>query len=985
MSAPDPAIPEKARRARHVPSIQFQDAAAAAAALRRILPRLSDSLAAALPELLSESPDPDSALIFLERFLQQCSGSLQMFERNHALAHYALLVGGHSRYLSETLIQGPELLPALIKERNLDRSFSHEDFEQSLARFRTRGFESDISLLLARFKKREYIRIMLRDVLKLAPLAETTAEISALTDVLISDAWREAGSRLQRRFGSPQHVDAAGRLADTPFTVLSLGKLGGNELNYNSDVDLLYIFGGGQEPLQAPLSNREYFIRLAQEVTGILSQLTREGAVFRIDLRLRPQGNEGELAISLPHALQYYAARAHDWEKQALIKLRYSAGDRRLARDFLHGVQQWVYTEEVNFAAVKTALSAREKILQHRLHQPGLGGLAQGTDVKIDAGGIRDIEFLVQCLQRVYGGKEPWLRSRGTLFALQKLHDKGHISGKEFHELSCAYEFLRHLEHRMQLRQGQQTHRLPSEGPELLVLQRAMEGYTPGEDQVLDLPAAVRQRMAEVTEIYQRVVYHQNVRSQADPADGAFELHNAPEAGLAEQSNQQILERLSLDAPALYELAGRSDLSAQARRNLFRFLSAAFTSSERYAAVVRQPEAVAYALPLFEVSDYLTDILVRHPAEITTLSDLRHSAGGGESALFDAAGDESLPPDPVFDYLAIPGAAPAEKLALLRQHYRHRMFEAGAKDLAALRDVGESLQETSHAADGAIAAAFGIAGAPAGLAVLAVGRLGSSEFDLLSDADLIFVCQENADRLGLNKAAEQLMQTLSAYTRDGMVFPVDGRLRPHGSQGELLMCPAQFETYLAQEAQPWESLMYSKARWVAGSPELAARVLASREALFQKMAADVGFSSAVCEMRSRLETPEEREINLKTSPGGAYDLDFLAAYLHIRHQAGEKNGSLRARLARCVSAGWISGEEGKTLDAAAELLRTVEHIVRLVVGRARKSLPANEHACQLTEKLTAQILGREFAEGLEAELRQTMQAVRTIFSRYIPA
>jgi glutamate-ammonia-ligase adenylyltransferase len=299
--------------------------------------------------------------------------------------------------------------------------------------------------------------------------------------------------------------------------------------------------------------------------------------------------------------------------------------------------------------------------------------------------------------------------------------------------------------------------------------------------------------------------------------------------------------------------------------------------------------------------------------------------------------------------------------------------------------VEESLWETSRSADGAIAAAFGIAGAPAGFAVLAVGRLGSSEFDLLSDADLIFVCEESADRLALIKATEQMVQVLSAYTRDGMVFPVDGRLRPHGSQGELLMCPTQFETYFAQEAQPWEALMYSKARWVAGSQELANRVLAARDVLFQRMADDAGFAGAVHEMRARLDAQEERELNLKTSPGGAYDLDFLSAFLLIRHHAQEKNGSLRTRLARCTAAGWFNREEPKTLDAAAELLRTVEHIVRLVVGRARKSLPATEHARLITEKLTAQILGREFPEGLLGELELTQQTVRAIFQRYIPA
>jgi glutamate-ammonia-ligase adenylyltransferase len=238
---------------------------------------------------------------------------------------------------------------------------------------------------------------MLRDLLRIAPLAETTAEVSALSDVLLEEALRESATAMQHRFGSPRHLDSAGRIVDTTFAVLSLGKLGGNELNYSSDIDLLFLYRDGAEPPDAAISNREYFVRLAQQLTEILSRPTAEGPVFRIDLRLRPQGNEGELAVSLSHALRYYASTAHDWERQALIKVRYSAGDEKLAREFIHQIQPQVYTEAINFAAIKTALLTREKIDRKRQQVAG----RETINVKIDRGGIRDIEFLVQCLQRV--------------------------------------------------------------------------------------------------------------------------------------------------------------------------------------------------------------------------------------------------------------------------------------------------------------------------------------------------------------------------------------------------------------------------------------------------------------------------------------------------------------------------------------------------------------------------------------------------------
>src|SRR5438270_3939090 len=489
-------------------TIPFHNPAAAREHFRPVYQRLSPSLGKALPSLFADSPDPDSALLLFDRLLSDGSSEIQQVIESHPfLAHYAIAVFGNSRYIGETLVRNPDLLQTFLREKKLDHSYSHDEFSEALARFRSRSLERDVSLLLSRFKRREYVRIMLRDVLRISPLAETTGEISALSDVLIQNALREAESTMESRFGLPQHLDTEGRALTTPFSVLSLGKLGGNELNYSSDIDLLFLYGDGREPSTAQISNREYFVRLAQHLTEILSRPTAEGAVFRIDLRLRPQGNEGELAISLSNALRYYSETAHDWERQALIKIRHSAGDLALARAFIRGVQPQVYSENVNFVAIKTALVAREKIDRKRRKQIAAEG-NESINVKVDRGGIRDIEFLVQCLQRVYGGAEPWLRSGGTLFSLQKLHDKRHISGHDFHELTSAYSFLRHLEHRLQLREGQQVHRLPRSEHELQTLQLSMSGLTPGYN-LTDLTTSVQQRMAAVAEIYQRVIFQQ--------------------------------------------------------------------------------------------------------------------------------------------------------------------------------------------------------------------------------------------------------------------------------------------------------------------------------------------------------------------------------------------------------------------------------------------------------------------------------------------
>lgn len=958
--------------------IPFREPESARLHLEVVARQISPELAAALPSLLSETPDPDSALIYFDRLLAGSGRvTVRVLERSNFLAHYAIAVFGHSRYLAETLIQNPDLLPSFLREKNLDRSFSREEFNEALARFRARAFTTDIPTLLARFKRREYVRIMLRDVLKIAPLAETTAEISTLADVLIEDALREAHSALQRKYGMPQHLDAQGRLVPTPFAILSLGKLGGNELNYSSDIDLLYLCGDGEEPPGASITNKEYFIRLAQQVTDILSRVTPEGPVFRIDLRLRPEGKQGELAISLGYALRYYAETSQDWERQALIKVRHSAGDAFLARSFVRGIQPHVYTESVNFAAIKTALVSREKMHVRALAKP-----AAGVDVKLDRGGIRDIEFLVQCLQRVYGGAEPWLRSGGTLFSLQKLYDKEHIRGHEFHDLTSAYVFLRHLEHRLQLRVGQQTHRLPANSADLDILARAMRGFTPGEEPASDLQTMVQKRMAAVSEIYKRIIYQQQTQRN-DGGSDEFRLRASVEPG-GSDSNEQILDRLASDSRALFEIARRTDLTAHARRNLYRFLSSAMTSSERYAWVRSNPEALSRALTVFESSEYLTEILVRHPEEITSLGGIADSAGRqGSGYLFDGPfGRGPASGDPVFEYVASSAAPHGEKLMLLRRHYRHCIFASGAQDITELRNVYHSLSVTTSAVEDAMAAAWAMAGRPNGTAILGLGRLGSGEFDLLSDADVLFVYEEGLDRLALTKSVEQFMYVLSAYTRDGMVCPVDTRLRPHGAEGELLVTPRQLESYFAREAQAWEALMYTKLRYIVGSRPLGERTQAATRALLKRFAADPEFAHSVREMRQRLE-PEEK--NLKLSAGGAYDIDFLVSYLLIRGDSRDTSGSLRDRIWRCATADLLSKSDAAVLDHAAELLRTVEHVVRLVVGRALKWLPPTEHARHMTERLAGQILGRSFAGGLGQELEASAAQVRAIYTRVLAA
>ena len=963
------------------PHLNFRDPENAARDLAHIRQLVPAGVYASLLALLPAPPNPQAAVSQFHRLAETASPDLlQLLHKHPSLVHYAVVVFGYSAWLGDTLIHNPDLFHALLRDRNLDRTHSREEFQEAFARMRSRSFETDSAALLARFKRREYVRIMLRDVLGLATLAETTAEISALADVLIEEAVREVQAQLQNRFGAAQWVDPQGRIVNSRFAVLSLGKLGGNELNYSSDIDLLYLYDGGEEPPGAEISNREFFIRLAQQTTELLSRHTREGPVFRIDLRLRPQGGEGEPAVPLSHAIHYYSRVAHDWELQAMIKARHSAGDVGLARELVRAVQPYVYRPEVNFVAIKTALDTREKMGSHRRRRLLKQVPPTGIDVKIDRGGIRDIEFLVQCLQRVYGGSESWLRSRGTLFALQKLHDKEHISGKDFQNLTNAYEFLRKVEHRLQLRHGQQTHRLPQARADLETLARSLapEGttaFTPEE-----FVAHVQRRMAAVAEIYQRVIYREQSQDQ-----GATDFQLWPEtAATPESTYSQMMQRLAIDSPPLREIASRVDLSQHARRNLDRFLSSAGTTSERYGAVLRSADAVGQAITIFEFSEFLTDILVRHPEEVSLLEQIDERAGSEIQDLFAAdLHNSGTADDPVFGYLTSGKLDSTEAMSILRRHYRRRVFLSGARDLFQLRDVFDSLRDNTAAADAAMQAALAIAGSPPGFAVMGLGRLGAREFDLLSDADVLFVCDDHCDRDRMRRVAERLMEVLTAYTRDGTVFSVDPRLRPHGREGEIVVAPAQLEGYFRDEAKPWEALTYLKLRYVAGDQELAARSLQVVQHGIADLAGRAEFLADLTEVRSRLEH-SENTASLKTGPGGVYDLDYVAGWLQARHQLWLA-GNLAARLELLRDRGLVSKEEYGGLAESARFLRTLEHVIRLVTGRARKWLPVAEHPRRAVQKLLWRMLGADDSFDPEMRLLEVMRQTREIYLRYVPA
>ena len=997
--------------------ISFLDSAKAEANLERLGQRISPKLVVPLASLLAHSPDPDGALNLLERYTQGASPEvLEGVARCPSSLSYLVAIFGHSGSLAESFLAEPGLAVQFARDRNFTKLKSKEDLMQDYARFSTTNPDVWLSAQLARFKRRNYLRIVLKDVLRLSTLADTTLELSALADVILANALIYCDQELEKRYGQPQYRDVQGRIVRSGFSVVSLGKLGGTELNYSSDIDLLFLYShdgetaGGSER-QSVISNKEYFVRLAHAITRTITQTTPYGQVFRVDLRLRPEGDQGDLTIALRSALEYYEHRARDWELQMLIKARHSTGDPRLTREFLRGVEPYIYGSPTDFEAVESVLWTRERISK-RMRE----SRSDTVDVKLHRGGIRDIEFLTQCLQRLHGGTDHWVRSGGTLLALRKLNDKGWIGDRDYAGLTHSYEFLRRVEHRVQLEIGQQTHRLPAEHEALDRLARRVGAEAPpAESPGVALRHQVQQAFARVDEIYQRVIHpraghRRGVAFELKPVTGVV-----TDQGLhTYESTLALLETL---APDLARVVKDVSVPERARKNVTRLFANLFGSSERFALARHEPERVRRSLELLSVSEYLGELLIRHPEDLAVLEPAEHSEAsvlfhGTEPALIETgpgAAPLSGMPAP-FPWASAMGLGLREKMALLRRHYRTEALQLGARDCAALPSILTCLRRWSLLANRSIATALfvaaeavengekdargaGTASTPdrMPLVVLGLGRLGLNEFDLASDADLVFVVATDTPQDEIvfwTHLAEKTIEVLSSYTSDGTLFAVDTRLRPGGHEGELVVTEDTLLHYISEKAMVWEGLTYLKASPAVGNAALSRQVLSRlTERLMTRFGSEPDLEGELHRMRRRL----EREVavppgNTKTAPGGYYDVDFCVSYLRLRHRLGMPAGAnVAEQVGALRRAGLVTEEDARALADGAAFLRSVDHAARLVTGRATPGLPEHVGHAEAVESLVRRWGLVRGEETLAKRLRETQQEVRYTYRRLVGA
>jgi len=441
----------------------------------------------ALLEAIGRTADPDQALNHWERWLASGvsrSAVLEYLRSAPRMLDLVCAIFGNSDSLAFTLVRDPLLLYWLAQQNVLSTAPTRAGMERMIRQSLEGVTATELRLdALRRFRRREMLRIGVRDLVRLADVVETTASLSDLASVLIDAAYRIVDTDLRARHGIPMHQNRQGRWVETGFTVIAMGKLGGHELNYSSDVDVLYVCEShegetrpaasgrakAKTPAQRVLSNEEYFEILARELTKALTVQTHEGYVYRVDLRLRAEGSVGQLTRSLDDYAKYYRTRGQVWERLALLKAWPIAGSQEVGRSFIKMVRPFVLAPsskrpdvEQGLAIVEEVRSVKERIdakMAERGHEQ--------RNVKLGVGGIREIEFLVQTIQVLAGRRLPGILGRGTLGSLVRLQKAGILSGKQQADLTRAYQFLRDVEHKLQMVHDLQTHALPDQQKEL--------------------------------------------------------------------------------------------------------------------------------------------------------------------------------------------------------------------------------------------------------------------------------------------------------------------------------------------------------------------------------------------------------------------------------------------------------------------------------------------------------------------------------------
>lgn len=940
----------------------------------------------ALISLLRSSPDPDSALNYFERF--NCNASpktIQYLTRHPAAMNVLVPLFSQSHFLSETLLLHPEYVEWLHRDRRIEFLKSKEDLLEELSRFEATLGEMGLAERLARFKRREYLRIVLRDVTKIATLAETTWELSTLADVLLEKTLRLCDQQLRNRYGVPQYFDDSGKVTLADFVVIALGKLGGNELNYSSDIDLLYLYShdgeteGAESKSGTRISNQEYFIKLSSAVTEAVSRVTPAGWSFRVDLRLRPQGREGFLSRSLRSALEYYGNTAESWELQALLKARPVAGNLMLGKRFLQGLQSRIYPSEEKKRIIESIEGMRSKI-DAKLERAETAGF----NIKLSRGTIRDIEFITQCLQRIHGAQDAWVREGNTLFALRRLHDNNYLARPEFVSLASAYEFFRIIEHRLQLDRGLQTHTLPDQLPDqqLLALRMGFENspVTTARDSLLH---AIDYHRTTVLRIYQHILEERSGMPLGFlETPSTLEVTESAIIPPVSGTFESLVSALSKIHPEFSDAVKQVDLDVVSKIPFLSFLERLIGHPPFLTHFKMISNGSARLKAIFSSGIVLTAASVRHPEWVLlnlSSSTLETSEKGGNKGVQGKRGKRRRTLRRTVKPLLPERGKHKTNVNSIRDENRRRAFDILAAESMGGWPLSKIFEQLSVNAETTISSSLSLAISQLRhrwshassilknphfhFGIFGLGRIATRELDIGSDLDMLFIADysyfkvREAAREMASRLAETVISILTSYTREGPLYLVDLRLRPSGKEGELVQDASSLIDYFRGRAQVWEHTAYLKLRPLAGDLDWARNFhRALKKTSFQAVS-NRPLKADLLEIRTRLEqaaASSDASFDFKQGAGGIYDIDFTLAFCHFRNGKQYRVGSTTIEALDSAKRNRLLPDNAAAIfRRAMSFYRSLDHAIRLVKGKPVRSIDQ-----KLIEEIPIHILQR---------------------------
>jgi len=989
--------------------------------------RLSSDLLGELIELLGrllpDVVDADRVLVTLDRFLGTLHSPLSavaLFQRDPAALKTLLAIVATSPYLAEIVLAEPDTWEQI--RRGGGRPEKRESLRDVLRA--DIGNQTDPRLVmraLRRFKRRELLRIAYGDIVMGQRLETVAGQISAVADCVVAEAVRVAWLRQLQLRGEPLEADGT----PATVTVLALGKLGGNELNYSSDIDLIFCFSAeGRVAGPKPCTNGEFFQRVVQEATKLIGDQTELGAAYRVDLRLRPYGGQGPLVLPLAAVTQYYDRQGRTWERQAWVKARCIAGDQALGAQLLASLEPWVYSRWLN----RTDISGI-RALKRRIEQRAIREGADEADLKTGRGGIRDIEFTIQFLQLLNGGDTPGIRGGNTIEAIRRLAANGGLTDQEREILERTYRLLRTVEHRLQILYDRQTHRLPDDDAEFARLAvRTGYGNSPA------AAARLRADLAEATRLNRRILDHMlhDAFPGAETPEPEVDLILDPDPA-AETVAAVLAPRRFRDIPQASRLLmalGEEPVRFLSNRRCRHFLAAIAARLLDRIATTPDPDATLHTLAA--VSDSLggkamlwemlsespatLDLTVRFCSATPFLADLLVRNPGMIDELQDSLlGDEQPTREDLQRQLWMLCGPAVEILPSLIAFKVAQQLRIGIRGLlgeptphataAALTDVAEAVlrvvvvRKRAELVDRL--GAPQVAAEPeadADMVVLAMGKFGGQEMNYASDVDVVFLYDHDgttrppaAGKPGTTNShffaelANRCLQLFNTFTPQGRLYEVDSRLRPSGRNSPLAISLDAFARYFAVDgpAAVWERQALVKARVVIGSAAAVGRVT---ETINAASYGHCWTRAAVEEIRAmRLRLEEGAAVsNLKRGPGGVVDIEFavqLVQLLHGGRLPAVRTPNTLAGLEALAAAGLIEAATAASLRRAYDLLRSIECSLRLLDVRLGHDFPESAEA---RDRLAA-LLGRDSGTDLAAEVSETTARVRQLFHHVFDA